>query len=75
MKLLGQPRLDSRTGNSCGFCEYWEGDAQIHSHGAFHVEYEDVIAHCLKRHTTKHASSPTCPDFEMSYSVRKYCRR
>lgn len=75
MKVLGKPRLSGSHGNCCAFCEYWEGDAQIHSHGPYEVEYErDSTGHCLKGHSYRRASEPACPKFEIGYSVRKYCR-
>ena len=75
--LRGLPRLDNRTSNVCGFCHYWEGDAQLHSHGAFQVEFnERAKGRCLwKGNIEKTALYPVCSEFQMSNEASRYCKR
>lgn len=70
------PRLDNRAFNVCGFCHYWEGDAQLRSHGASQVEInERAKGRCLRIGISgQTAAHSVCPNFQMSNEASRYCK-
>ena len=55
--LHGLPRADNYGCNVCAFCHYWEGDAQLHSHGSYQVEFnERTKGRCLSIGVSKSAN-------------------
>ena len=70
------PRLDNRASNVCGFCQYWEGDAQLRSHGASMVEFDErAKGRCLRLGVAGFtAMRAVCPNFQMSNEASRYCK-
>ena len=74
--LHGLPRSDNYGCNVCAFCHYWEGDAQIHSHGSYQVEFnERAKGRCLSIGVQKLANYSACSRFQMSIVAGKYVKR
>lgn len=74
--LHGLPRADNNGCNVCAFCYYWEGDAQLHSHGSYQVEFnERTKGRCLSIGVPKSANYSACSRFQMSNVASKYVKR
>lgn len=75
--LHNLPRSDRYAGNVCAFCHYWEGDAQMHSHGSYQVEFnERSKGRCLLKNANgKSANCAACPKFQISNDASRYCKR
>ena len=75
--LHALPRSDNRASNVCAFCHYWEGDAQLHSHGSTQVEInERAKGRCLRRGINGQLAARTvCSEFQMSNDASRYCKR
>lgn len=70
------PKRDSYTSNVCAYCHYWEGDAQLHSHGTSQVEFDgNAKGRCITRGSQRSANMGACPKFEISNDASRYCRR
>ncbi|SOY28775.1 hypothetical protein AMURIS_01486 [Acetatifactor muris] len=75
--LHGLPRADNYGCNVCAFCHYWEGNAQLHSHGFYQVEFnERTKGRCLSiGGVPKPANYSACSRFQMSNEASKYVKR
>ena len=75
--LHGLPRADNYGCNVCAFCHYWEGNAQLHSHGFYQVEFnERTKGRCLSiGGVPKPANYSACSRFQMSNEASKYLKR
>ncbi len=74
--LHGLPRADNYGCNVCALCHYWEGDAQLHSHGSYQVEFDGrAKGRCLKVGNTKTSFNSACSRFQMSNVASKYVKR
>lgn len=75
--LHSLPRSDNYGCNVCAFCHYWEGDAQLHSHGTSQVEFnEHAKGRCLSIGVNgKTASYSACSRFQMSNEASRYAKR
>ncbi len=73
-KAIGTPTFNG-LGNKCAFCQYWDGDPQLESYKMYDVLYNsDGIGRCLARGSEYRGGSIACPEFEMSYEARRYCK-
>lgn len=73
--LHGLPRNDNRNYNVCAFCHFWEGDAELHSHGQSQVEFnERAKGRCLKTMSTKTTCSSACSKFQMGNEASRYAK-
>ena len=75
--LHGLPRADNYGCDVCAFCHYWEGDARLHSHGTYQVEFDErVMGRCLAKGIGgKIAGTSACSKFQISNEASRYCKR
>lgn len=71
------PRSDNYSYNVCAFCHYWEGDAQLHSHGQSQVEFDErAKGRCLRSGANgKSAGYQACSKFQISNEASRYAKR
>lgn len=70
------PSISNRANNVCAFCNYWEGDAKLQSHGATMVELDErTKGRCLKTGFNQTAIHYACSRFEISNEASRYAKR
>lgn len=75
--LHSLPRTDNYGYDVCAFCHYWEGEANLHSHGQYQVEFDQrANGRCLKiGASVKNANNSACSKFQISNEASRYAKR
>lgn len=70
------PQKNRIAGNYCAYCNYWEGNANLHSSSTtIKVEFNsDEKGRCLKSGASRRAGAGACTRFEISPNASRYAK-